>query len=125
MTDSNSSLVVGIIDDDAPVRDSMGAVIEILGCDVQSWESAEQFLSDHVRSRIDLLIIDVRLPGMSGLELLQHLAAEGLTPPCVVMTGHADVQDAELQFWPNKISVLAKPCAPGNLLEIISLWLRI
>lgn len=125
MTESNSNLFIGIIDDDAPVRESMGAVVELLGCHVQTWESAEQFLADQGRSRLNLLIVDVRLPGLNGLELLHHLAAEGLTPPSVVMTGHADVQESDLQFWPNKIRVLAKPYAPDKLLEVISRWLDI
>ena len=120
MTQSNATLVVCIVEDDSAVRDSLSAVVETLGCRVKSFASAEEFLAGETVAGLKFLIVDVRLPGMSGVELLEQIAFHKSLPPTIVMTGHADAKEMKLDFWPNKMWFLVKPCDPGKLLAIIS-----
>ncbi len=119
MTKLSQDALVCVIDDDKAVRDSLLVVVGTLGCQVQGFESAEAFLDSGAINSAGFLIVDVRLPGMSGLELLEKLVADQKTPPCAINTGHADSLDISLDAWPNAICVMAKPCMPDQLLQVI------
>lgn len=112
--------VVCIIEDDAAVRSSLTALLEPLDCHVRAFASAEDFLANEHVTQLDFLIVDVRLPGMSGLELLEQIAFHKPLPALLVMTGHADAQEIKLNYWPNKTWFLVKPCDPSKLLAAIS-----
>ena len=112
--------IIAIVDDDVSVRGSLVALVQCSGYSAVSFSSAEEFLQEDALPEAKFLIVDVRLPGMSGIELLAQLANTGRTRPAVVVTGHADSQ--ELQQAPQLAGVcfLSKPCAPEALLEVIA-----
>jgi FixJ family two-component response regulator len=80
-----------VIDDDASVRRALLRLFRTAGLDVSLFTTAEEYLADPGRADIGCLVIDVRLPGMDGLELLVQVRAENLTP-VVVITAHEDEQ---------------------------------
>lgn len=111
---------VSIIDDDDAVRASLAVLLKSCDYRVQCFASAEEFLQHEGQATTDLLIVDVRLPKLSGLELLEHLADAGISPPAIVITGHAEVDASRLDFWLNGITVLPKPCDPKTLLSRVA-----
>ena len=83
------TIMVDIIDDDDAVRDSTRALLESYGYEVRDHASAEHFLKD-AKSKPDCLLVDQHMPGMTGLDLLEHLRAQGDTTPALMMTGRSD-----------------------------------
>jgi two-component system response regulator FixJ len=83
--------VVQIIDDDDALRDSLTFLLSSAGIEAKSYESAAAFLNDAERATSGCIITDVRMPGMSGIDLLRKLKSEGVSVPIIVMTGHGDV----------------------------------
>src|SRR5437773_7028997 len=82
--------VVCIVDDDASLRRSLRNLLRSVGFLVETFESAEAFLeADHGQST-GCLVVDLRMPGMGGLELLSHLKSSGSPHPVIVLTGHGD-----------------------------------
>src|SRR3989338_1227481 len=85
---------VNVVDDDGAVRNSLRWLIESTGLDVATFASAKEFLNGYDRDRPGCLILDVRLPGQSGLELQKQLAAQDVSLPVIIITGHGDVSIA-------------------------------
>lgn len=83
-------LTVHIIDDNDAVRDSTRALFECLGYEVREHASAEAFLDCDRRENTGYLIVDHHMPGMTGLDLLEHLRAQGDRAPALVLTGRSD-----------------------------------
>jgi two-component system response regulator FixJ len=83
--------VVHVIDDDEAVRDSLAFLLDCEGMAVRTYESALAFLDDTTRREAGCIVTDVRMPGMTGLDLVRRLAALGVKDPVIVITGHADV----------------------------------
>lgn len=81
--------MVNIIDDDDAVRDSTRALLESYGYEVRDHASAEHFLRDEA-AKPHCLLVDQHMPGMTGLDLLEHLRAKGDTTPALMMTGRSD-----------------------------------
>lgn len=81
--------MVDIIDDDDAVRDSTRALLESYGYEVRDYPSAEEFLLG-TRADPDCLLVDQHMPGMTGLDLLEHLRAKGVNTPALMMTGRSD-----------------------------------
>ncbi len=119
VNESKADPVVCIIDDDLAVRESLAALLDALDLRVACFSTAEEFLARPADVVPSLLIVDVRLPGMSGLELLAQMAGGNITPTSVVMTAHADAHEMQLDFWPTEICILSKPCRPEKLIEMI------
>jgi len=82
---------VQIIDDDDALRDSLTFLLSSAGIEAKSYDSAATFLNDPQRTASGCIITDVRMPGMSGIDLLRKLKADGVSVPIIVMTGHGDV----------------------------------
>ncbi len=83
--------MVFVVDDDHAMRTSLQWLIETTGMSVQTYESADAFLANYYPGRAGCLLLDVRMPGMSGLERQPHLAREGYRLPVILITGHGDV----------------------------------
>jgi len=83
--------LVQIIDDDDALRDSLTFLLSSAGIEAKSYESAGAYLNDPQRGTSGCIITDVRMPGMSGIDLLRKLKSDGVTVPVIVMTGHGDV----------------------------------
>ena len=91
MNTPHLSSTVFIVDDDEAVRDSLRWLLEANGYRVRAYASGESFLEDYDPAQIGVLIADVRMPGMSGLELQEQLIARNAPLPIVFITGHGDV----------------------------------
>ncbi|QEI05857.1 response regulator transcription factor [Pigmentiphaga aceris] len=111
---------VFIVDDDEAVRDSLRWLLEANGYRVRSYESAERFLSDYDPNLVGVLIVDVRMPGMSGLELQEHLIARRSSLPIVFITGHGDVPMAVSTMKKGAVDFLEKPFNEADLRQIIA-----
>jgi FixJ family two-component response regulator len=82
---------VFLVDDDDAVRDSLGRLLEAAGLPVERYASAEEFLAGYQPARAGCLVLDVAMPGMSGLELADALAARGIQLPIIYLTAHGDI----------------------------------
>ena len=111
--------LVCVIDDDQPVRDSLVSVLKVGGYDAIAFPSAERFFEENACPEASFLIVDVRLPGMSGIELLQTLSSMGLERPAIVATGHAEGDALRESRVKGQIHYLQKPSEPASLLAII------
>lgn len=85
------SELVHIIDDDDALRDSLSFLLSSVGIKTRSYETATGYANDPDRGACGCILTDVRMPGMSGLDLLRKLKSDGITVPVIVMTGHGDV----------------------------------
>lgn len=110
---------VGVIDDDPAVRDSLCALLGASGFAPAGWPSAHAFLDALPVPLPDCLIVDVRMPGMSGLDLLQALGTRGLRVPVIVVTGHADVRLAVRAMKLGAADFIEKPFRPPELLATV------
>ena len=84
----NSQATVFIVDDDPAMRDSLGFLIGSVGRSVETYASAEDFLAAYDNERPGCIVLDVRMPGLSGLELMEKLQEDRFAPPVVLITGH-------------------------------------
>jgi FixJ family two-component response regulator len=113
------SLPAAIIDDDARVRDSLRMLLATADIEVVAFASAEEFLDAQRRTAWGCLLLDVRLPGMSGIELLERLQQAGGGPAIVVITGHGDVPMAVSAMRAGAFHFVEKPFDPEALLAIV------
>src|SRR3954463_5352980 len=90
-SENNVLETVFILDDDDAVRDSLQILLESAGFTVEAFASPLEFLNSSAPGRAGCLLIDVRMPEMSGIEVQEHLGADKRQLPVIVMTGHADV----------------------------------
>jgi FixJ family two-component response regulator len=103
------SSVVYIVDDDQAVRDSISGLIEDQGYSVRAFASAEEFLRGYRPAGPECLILDIRMPGMSGIDLLRYLSEKNLPIPTIVVSGHADIPLAVQAMQLGAIDLLEKP----------------
>ena len=111
--------VVFIVVDDAPGRASVAALAESIGIRPDSYCSAEAFLSAYDEAQDGCLVANIRLPGMSGLELLEALSSQPLRPPALMLTEIADVPTAVRAMALGAITVFQKPYRDKDLGEAI------
>lgn len=101
--------VVHIVDDDDAVCRGLGALLSVRGYTVESYPTAEDFLARLPASPCGCALVDLRLPGMSGLELQRELKRRGIALPIVVITGHGDVPAAVAALKTGAVDFLEKP----------------
>ena len=109
-----------IVDDDEAVRDSLRWLLEANSYRVRAYSSAEAFLAEYDEQQAGVLIVDVRMPGMSGLELQEHLIARKSPMPIVFITGHGDIPMAISTMKKGAVDFLEKPFDETALREIVS-----
>jgi FixJ family two-component response regulator len=111
--------IVFIIDDDPLYRRSSERLIRSVGFSVQSFESPRDFLSSRRRNVPSCLILDVRLPGLSGLDLQRELAEAGVHIPIIFVTGHGDIPMSVQAMKAGAVEFLTKPFRDQALLDAI------
>lgn len=124
MTDQNQPTLVHLVDDDASVRAAVEDLLASVGLDTRSYVSAADFLE---RARLDApgcLVLDVRMPGMNGLDLQQELQRRGLALPIVFITGHGDIPMSVRAMKQGALEFLTKPFRDQDLLDAIDQALR-
>ena len=111
------SATVHIVDDDDAVRSALRLLIRSVGLQAQAHASAQEFLGSYDTRTHGCLVLDVRMPDMSGLQLQQELNRRGATIPVVFITGHGDVQMAVAAMQQGAFDFLQKPFRDQELLE--------
>lgn len=110
---------VFVVDDDEAVRDSLALLVNSVGLDAETFASARAFLDAYRSERRGCLVTDIRMPGMSGLELQEKLTDENVRIPVIVLTGHGDVPAAVRALKGGAIDFVEKPFNPQALLDLI------
>lgn len=112
--------LIGIIDDDSQVRFSVGVLLEVSGFEVETFGSAEEFLACQDFSRFACLIVDFRLPALSGLKLLRQLRDQHILIPAVVSSGYISESEEADFIAAGASKVLHKPVDARLLVSSIS-----
>ena len=111
--------LISVVDDDEGVRESLGSLIRSVGYGVKAFASAEEFLnSDHPRVA-DCLLLDVRMPGMNGLELQRRLVASHCGIPVIFISAHGDEEARSRALREGAVDFLLKPFSEEALLNAI------
>ena len=114
-------ITVFIVDDDESVRRALKRLIKVAGFKAQTFGSARQFIdSGHCQSA-GVLVLDVRMPEMSGLELQKHLIDSGSDMPIIFITAHQDIQARRMALEAGAIDFLKKPFEEQSLLDAVQL----
>ena len=116
--------IIAIVDDDEPLREALGSVMKAAGFATNTFGSAEEFLNSADRGNAACLILDVRLPGMSGVELQKRLADAKSQIPVIFVTAHGDASLRDLVMKVGAAGFLNKPVRSDALLKEIYAALR-
>jgi FixJ family two-component response regulator len=109
--------VIAIVDDDEAIREAFSDLLHVMGCSCQVFDRAEAFLAADGPNRFDCLITDIRMPGISGLELLERLKAMGSTIPMIVVTSFDDPLSRSRALASGAHAYLTKPVTDDVLLQ--------
>jgi FixJ family two-component response regulator len=112
--------IVYVIDDDQAIREALGSLIRSVGLSVETFASAQEFLASKRPERAGCLVLDVRMPGLSGLELQRELTAVEIHLPIIFITGHGDIPMTVRAMKAGAVEFLTKPFRDQELLEAIS-----
>ena len=111
--------LICIVDDDASLRRSLRNLLMSVGFPVETYDSAEAFLEAPARDSIGCVVLDVRMAGMSGLDLLRHLASAGSRIPVIMLTAHADEETRRRSLEAGAVAFLEKPVRSAALLDAV------
>ena len=116
--------LISVVDDDESVRESLSGLIRSVGFGVMVFASAEEFLSSNRLLDTDCLILDVRMPGMNGLELQRRLATSHMSIPVIFITAHGDEEARVRALNGGAVEYLLKPFSEEALLSAIDAALK-
>jgi two-component system, LuxR family, response regulator FixJ len=114
-----TSPLIHLIDDDGAVREALALLIGTVGLRVQTWADPQAFVEAFDRDGIGAIVLDVRMPGISGLTVLDTLAAQGVDQPVIMLTGHGTVDLCRRAFKAGAAEFLEKPVDDELLLEAL------
>jgi FixJ family two-component response regulator len=114
-----STPLIHVVDDDESLRTAMLRLLDAAGYEARAYASTGEFLLNPVPDRPGCVLLDVRMPGPSGLDLQQALLRQGVTLPVIFMTGHADVTSAVRAMKAGAVDFLSKPVERGILFETL------
>ena len=124
MNSAPQSPLVHLVDDDADVREALGRLIATVGLRVQPWDDPQDFLRRFDRSTVGAVVLDVRMPGQSGLTVLERLRDEGADMPVIMLTGHGTVELCRRAFKRGAAEFLEKPVDDDVLLDALQQAIR-
>jgi FixJ family two-component response regulator len=116
----DTSATVFVIDDDPSVREAIDSLIRSVGINVRTFSSAQEFMSSNRPDAPACLVLDVRMPGLSGLDLQRELATAGIRIPVIFITGHGDIPMSVRAMKAGAVEFLTKPFRDQDLLDAIS-----
>ncbi len=119
MTSPDTSIVF-VIDDDAAVREAIQGLLKSVGLRSASFGTAQEFLSSQRTDEPSCLVLDVRLPGVNGLDFQGHLAEAGVSIPIIFITGHGDIPMSVRAMKSGAVEFLTKPFRDQDLLDAIN-----
>ncbi len=112
--------LIAIVDDDLAIREALDDLVKSLGHDSKLFASAEAFLTFEPRTSIDCMIVDVKMPGLSGIELQAHMNRDGDRPPMIFMTSYHDERTRGAALEGGALAFLGKPVDLSKLIEHIN-----
>ena len=118
------SPLIHLIDDDLAVRESLALLIGTVGLRTQTWGDPQAFLDQFDRASIGAIVLDVRMPGIGGLALLDALVGQGVDQPVIMLTGHGTVEMCRRAFKAGAAEFLEKPVDDEKLLEALQQAVR-
>jgi FixJ family two-component response regulator len=124
MAITGNNKAVAIVDDDEEVRVALGGLLKSAGLTARAFASAEEFIESGQQFQVACLITDIRMPGMSGLELQAKLNAEGCSIPIIFITAHGDAKMRMQALRAGAVEFLAKPFDDEALLESVRVALE-
>jgi two-component system response regulator DctR len=113
-----------VVDDDGAIRDALAWLLGSRGLSTRTWPSAEAFLAGHDPGQPGCLVLDIRMEGMSGIELFDQLRAAGSTLPVIFLTGHGDVPLAVAALKKGAFDFVEKPSNDNQLVDLVIEALR-
>jgi two-component system response regulator FixJ len=119
MSDRSHSLV-HVVDDDRGVRSALAALLRARGYVVESWESGETLLDALSQLGRGVILLDLRMPGRDGLDVLDALRSCGIDFPVILLTGHGDIGNAVRAIKSGALDFLQKPVEPAALFDIVA-----
>ena len=122
---STFSPLIQLIDDDEAVRDALSLLIGTVGLRVQAWADPQAFMQGFDRQAIGAIVLDVRMPGISGLTVLETLVSQGVDQPVIMLTGHGTVDMCRRAFKSGAAEFLEKPVNDEQLLEALQNAVRL
>jgi CheY-like chemotaxis protein len=111
--------MIAVVDDDESIRDSTRALLRSAGYQVATFESAEKFLDSDADAEAECVVLDVRMPGMDGLELQRRLNALGAGVPIIFLTAHDDARSRRLAMDGGAVDFLCKPFEANSLVTAV------
>ena len=121
---SSLSPLIHLIDDDDAVRSSLALLISTVGLRVQAWADPQTFMNGFDRQSVGAIVLDVRMPGISGLSVLGTLKEQGVDQPVIMLTGHGTVEMCRRAFKAGAAEFLEKPVDDEALLEALQSAVR-
>ncbi len=121
---STHSPLVHLVDDDEAVRASLSLLIGTVGLRVQAWADPQDFLAQFEGGGVGAVVLDVRMPGLGGLQVLERLQARGIDHPVLMLTGHGTVDMCRRAFKAGAAEFLEKPVHDEALLEALQSAVR-
>jgi two-component system, LuxR family, response regulator FixJ len=115
-----NAATVFIVDDDPAARDSVAALVRAQGMNVETYPSAEDFLAAYTSPRFGVAVVDMRMAGMTGVEMLETLRGKGVTLPVIIITGFGDIPTAVRAMRAGAFTFLEKPCQEHDLSAAIN-----
>lgn len=115
----NDTPIVHVVDDDASLRESLEDLMHSVGLSVRGYATAQEFVDAETASGPACLVLDVRLPGQSGMDLLRRMELAGRRIPVVMMTGHGDIAMSVSAMKLGAVDFLTKPFRDQDLLDAI------
>jgi RNA polymerase sigma factor (sigma-70 family) len=116
--------IVFVVDDDPSVRSSLKFLLSTVGLQVESFDSADAFLRKTLPDSPSCLVLDVRLPGLSGLDFQRELMARNITIPIIFLTGHGDIPMSVRAMKAGAVEFLTKPFRDQDLLDAVGIALE-
>lgn len=111
--------VVFVVDDDVSMREALKNLLRSVGLEVETYSAAREFLSSRRSDAPGCLVLDVRLPGLSGLELQRQLSAANIQIPIIFITGHGDIEMSVRAMKSGAVEFLTKPFRDQDLLDAV------
>ena len=119
MSHAPQSPLIHVVDDDAAVRHGLALLIGTVGLRVEGWSDPQAFVEGFDRQGIGAIVLDVRMPGLSGLTVLDRLVAHGVDQPVIMLTGHGTVAMCRRAFKSGAAEFLEKPVNDEQLIEAL------
>jgi len=111
--------IVSIVDDDESLRRSLRNLLGSVGFRVETFASAEAFLQSNHHDQTGCLVLDLRMPGMNGVDLLTHLSGTGSRIPAVILTAHGNDEARQRSLQAGAVAFLSKPFNGNVLIDVV------